>query len=145
MVVPGGRWLSPVREVRMTTRYAIRRGAFAPLLAALGATARASFVEVTADAVRFRFGWGFDERLPRADLAAARRARWPWYRGIGWRLWPGCIGLIGSLSGVVEIALARPRRARVFGVPWTFRWIAVSFRDPDGFLAEFRGPSPNTG
>lgn len=118
-------------------RYRIRRGALRPVLALFGGTEHGSYVDVGPMAVRFRFGPLFDEEIPRSELARARRARWPWYGGIGWRLSAGgVVGLIGALQGVVELELREPRRVRVIGIPWRCRRIFVSLEDPSAFLAE---------
>lgn len=84
-----------------------------------------------------RFGWLFDHTFALADVAGAAPMRWPWFGGIGWRTdLAGTVGLIGSLKGVVGIRFhSRQRVAMVFprlpcGV------LAVSLRDPEGFLAE---------
>jgi hypothetical protein len=120
-------------------RYAIRRNLlWSPLLIALGGTARDSFVEVEPGRVRFRFGWGFDQTIGREQIVDAYRTGWPLIAGIGWRIGGGCVGLIGSRTGVVEVVLREPRRARVVGLPYTFRRIAVSLEDPEGFLAQIR-------
>lgn len=121
-------------------RYRIRRGIFRPLLTVLGGTAEGSYVDVGPAAVRFRFGFLFDEEIPRAELARVRRSRWPWYGGIGWRLGvPGVVGLIGSLDGIVEIELREPRRVRFLGIPLRCRRVFVSLEDPGGFLRELAG------
>ncbi len=118
-------------------RYRIRRGAFGPLLALFGGTEHGSFVDLDPVTVWFRFGPLFDERIPRVAVAGARRSRWPWYGGIGWRLSAGgIVGLIGALDGVVEVELREPRRVRVAGIPWRCRRIFVSLELPDAFLAE---------
>src|SRR5579884_1920498 len=119
------------------TRYPMRLDTvWRPLLALLGGTQANSYVDVTEDSVRFRFGWGFDETVPRADIAGASRASWPMLGGIGWRLWlGGTIGLIGSLDGIVEVRLRSAKRMRAAFIPWRCRRIVVSLLDPDGFVA----------
>lgn len=39
-----------------------------PLLALFGGFPSRSWVELSADVVRFRFGWLFDEAVPRAEV-----------------------------------------------------------------------------
>lgn len=119
-------------------RYPIRRGFWAPLLAVLGGTRGASYVEVGDDGVRVRFGPGFDLTVERRDIADAYRRAWPLLGGVGWRIGGKTVGLIGSYAGVVEVELREVRRARVFGLPYSFRRIAVSLEDPEGFLDELR-------
>lgn len=98
-------------------------------------------MDVGSGRVRFRFGWGFDRSIGQEQIADAYRTRWPLIAGIGWRIGGGCVGLIGSRKGVVEVVLRAPCRARILGLPYRFRRIAVSLEDPDGFLAEIRGSS----
>ena len=47
----------------------------------------------------------------------------------------------GSLHGVVTLAIEPPVRARAFGLPIRLRWLAMSLRDPDGFLAALGAPT----
>ena len=110
-----------------------------PVLWLFGATQDASFVEVTDEAVLFRFG-AFRETVPLSETASVDHAKWSWIGGVGWRIGlGGTIGLIGSLSGVVELRLRAPRRVWVLFVPWRCQRICVSLCDPEGFLADVRG------
>jgi len=125
-------------------RYAIRRDLlWSPFLVPFGGTARRSFVEVEPGRVRFCFGWGFDQTIGREQIVDAYRTGWPLIGGIGWRIGGSRVGLIGSRTGVVVVVLREPCRARVVGLPYRFRRIAVSLEDPEGFLAQFRR-SPST-
>lgn len=117
-------------------RYPIRRGSWAPLLTMLGGTSGDSYVEIRDEDVRFRFGPGFDLTVSRADIVDAYRTTWPLLGGIGWRIGGKRVGLIGSYADVVEIELHAMRRARVYGLPYSFRRLAVSLEDPDGFIGE---------
>ena len=115
-------------------RYAMRRSVlWSPLLVPFGGTADGSFVDVEPGRVRFRFGWGFDQTIGREQIADAYRTRWPLIFGIGWRIGGSCVGLIGSRTGVVEVVLRAPRRARVISLPYTFRRIAGLARGSRGF------------
>jgi hypothetical protein len=118
--------------------------AWRPLLAVFGATPARSFVEVGRESVRFRFGPGFDQTIPREEIEEATLAHWPAIGGIGWRLWIGAhggvVGLIGSLRDVVEVSLEDPRKVRVLGIPFTTRRIYVSLEDPERFVEELRAP-----
>jgi hypothetical protein len=112
--------------------------ALGPLLAVFGGTPGRSYVEVRERAVRFRYGWAFDQVIPRAEIVSARPLRWPWWRGIGWRAWGGTIGLIGDSRDVVEIQLRSPRWAWLAVIPWRYTRIAVSLQDPEGFIRGMR-------
>jgi hypothetical protein len=110
-----------------------------PMLALFGGTPGRSYVELTDGTVRFRFGWLFDYRVPRREIAGASRTTWSLLGGIGWRLaLGGRVGLIGSLANVVEVRLDPPRWIRVVFVPWRCRRICVSVVDPDALLAALR-------
>jgi hypothetical protein len=121
-------------------RHPIKRGAWAWLLAALGGTAETSYAEVLPEAVVVRFGLS-QHRIARSDIAAARRGRWPLIGGIGWRVGPGVLGLIGSLDGIVELELARPYIHHLVLIPLRFRRLVVSLEDPEAFLADLDAPS----
>ncbi len=121
----------------MTRRFAIRRDPiWRPLLALFGGTAGGSFVELAHDAVRVRFGPGFEATIPRAEIAEAARADWPLLGGIGWRTnFRGGVALVGSTRGVVRLRLAAPRRGRFFGFPLRCRDLYVSLEEPEALLA----------
>lgn len=110
-----------------------------PVLWLFGGSPGQSYVEVTGDAVRFRYGWGFDQQLPLAEIASTGRTTWSMLGGIGWRIGSGgTIGLIGTTNGVVEVRLKSPHRMRVVGIPLRCRRICVSLAEPDRFIAELR-------
>lgn len=116
-------------------RYAMRFSpAFRPLLALFGGTAAQSYVELGADSLRFRFGWGFDETVPHAEIGSARRRDWSLIGGIGWRLSPGQVALVGSREGVVEVRLRQQLRVRAMLIPVRVERIIVSLEEPDAFL-----------
>jgi hypothetical protein len=125
-------------------RYAMRLDpVWRPLLALFGGTPGNAFVEIGGQSVRFRFGWTFDETVPLARIAGARRTTWPFWAGIGWRIASrGRIGLIGSREGVVEVRFRPPRRIRLLFIPWRCRGIAVSLQNPDGFIDALRARVP---
>ncbi|PTL76120.1 hypothetical protein [Vitiosangium sp. GDMCC 1.1324] len=113
----------------------MKLGAWSPLLTLFGGTPSRSYVEVAPDSVTFRFG-AFVARIPLADVSGASRAHWPLLGGIGWRIGPGAVGLIGSLQNVVEVTLRQPHRVRVMGIPVKARRVFVSLEDPEAFLAD---------
>jgi hypothetical protein len=121
-------------------RYAMRLDPVWRLVLALfvGTPSR-SYVEIGEQAVRFRFGWPFDETVPLDQIAGVAPTTWPFLGGIGWRIATrGRIGLIGSLRGVVEVQLRAPRRVRLLAIPLRCRGIVVSLEDPDRFVAALR-------
>jgi len=119
-------------------KHAIRLGRCKPLLWLLGASPRHAYLEVAADQLRLRFG-SFEERIPLPEIAWAAPGDWPLWRGVGWRIGRDCIGLIGSLEGVVEIALTSRRRTTVMFVPWRYRRLFVSLEQPEALLEDLRG------
>lgn len=116
-------------------RYQIRLGRWKPMLALFGATRERSYVDLRPSALRIRFG-PFMELIPFDEIASASLTRWPALGGIGWRIGPDYVGLIGSLEGVVELTLHSRRRAVVLFLPWRYTRISISFEDPEAFLAE---------
>jgi hypothetical protein len=122
-------------------RHAMKLGAWRPLLAVFGGTRPRSYVDVEPDTVTFRFGT-FEARIPRADVSGASRAHWPVLGGIGWRIGPGVVALIGSLQNVVEVRLRQPHRVSVLWIPVKARRVFVSLEDPEAFLADL-GPGSN--
>lgn len=115
----------------------------APLFALFGGTPGRSFAEISENGLRLKFGWLFDYRFPLNEVETAEGITWPWILGIGWRATlTGRIGLIGSLSDVVEIRLMRPRRVWML-IPWLpCDRIAVSLEQPEEFLAALKNMKP---
>lgn len=107
-----------------------------PLFAIFGGLPRFSYAEVRPREVFLRFGWGFAATVSRDEIESAAPVRWSLLAGLGWRITSeGAIGLIGSLSGVVEIRLRRRRWFRLLVLPWPTRRLCMSFQDPAAFLA----------
>jgi hypothetical protein len=135
-----GRPGTAVAGDEMSKRYPMRLDpVWRVVLALFVGTPANSYVEIGEHAVRFRFGWPFDQSVPLDQIAGVGRTTWPFLGGIGWRLATrGRIGLIGSLRGVVEVQLRSALRVRLLGIPWRCRAIVVSLEDPDGFVAALR-------
>ena len=114
-------------------RFAIKRGAWRPLLALLGGTKRRSYVELTDEELTLSFGF-LEETMPRSHVVQAREARWPVWGGVGWRMGPGTLGLIGALSGIVELELEPPHRTRVLWIPLDYHRVFISLEEPAAFL-----------
>jgi hypothetical protein len=122
-------------------RYPMRLDApWLPILALFGGTPSRSFVDVTRDVVRIRFGPLFDENIAHGMIADAGPANWSLWRGIGWRIGRGrTIGLIGSLKNNVELRLREPIRVRFLFFPKACERIVVSLREPRQFLEHLGG------
>ena len=114
-------------------RFEIKRGAWRPLLALMGGTKTRSYVELTDEELTLRFGF-LEETMPRSHVVQARAARWPAWGGVGWRIGPGTLGLIGALSGIVELELEPAHRTRVLWIPMDYRRVFISLVEPEAFL-----------
>jgi len=111
-----------------------------PVLWPFGGTGARSYVEIGAEVLRVRFGWLFDRYIPLAEIEDVRRGSWPWYGGIGWRTnLVSRIGLVGSYSGIVDIALKSRRLTWLLILPIPCKRLTVSLEDPDGFVEALRG------
>jgi hypothetical protein len=105
----------------------------APLLI-IGATEARSVATLEDDAVDLRFGIAH-VRVPYANISELRERKWAWWLGVGIRIDSNkTLGLIGSTSGVVNIALKEPTVNGVLFMRHP-RNIAVSLSDPAGFIA----------
>jgi len=109
----------------------------------LGLGPSRSGVELSEDDLQVRMGWGFSARIPRRSIHQARQLGSPqeiWH-AVGIHSLPGGRWIVnGSLHGVVTLAIEPPVRARAFGLPISLRWLAMSLKDPDGFLAALGAP-----
>jgi hypothetical protein len=117
------------------SRFAIKRSPlWRPLLGLFGATAASSWVEVEPDRLRARFGF-YRLEIPRAEIAGAEPATWPFVAGIGWRgNFVSTLGLIGATSPVVRVRLRQKQRGRLLGLPLRFDNLYLSLEDPEGFI-----------
>ncbi len=93
-----------------------------------------SGVEVGANEVRVRLGWGFRALFPRAAVqsVAPDTGRVGGWGAHGWR---GTWLVNGSSRGLVRIELAPSQKARVMGLPVGLSVLRVSVEDPAGLLA----------
>ena len=124
-------------------RFAIRRGAWSPLLRAFGASEERSYVEVEeGGGLSCRFG-RHELTLGADEVASAEPATWPWWAGIGWRVGVDAFGLIGALDGIVCINLNEAKETRVLGIRHRFGRLYVSLEDPEGFIAALQ-PRPGS-
>ena len=105
-----------------------------PFMLFLGATPANSYVELTDDDIRVRFGPGFDRTIPRANVADAFHSKWGFINGMGIIAGGTLFGVVGSTGGIVELALTDTVQLRFVGFPWNTRRIAISLEDPQGFI-----------
>jgi hypothetical protein len=78
--------------------------------------------------------------IERAHIESAERAHWPLIAGIGWRIGPGVLGLIGSLHGIVKLELSHPYTHHVLALPLKYTQLYLSMEDADAFLADLLTP-----
>ena len=100
----------------------------------VAATPSNSYVEIGEDAIRLRFGAGFDRTIERQNVIGATTMSWSIINGLGVRAGGEIFGLIGSTSGVVELQLRESVNLRFAGWPWHARRIAISLEDPQAFI-----------
>ena len=116
---------------------------WAPAVLVGGATRSNSYVDVTAEAVTFHFGYLFSHTEDRDDIREVKARGWSWWMGIGWRSnLRGLVGLVGSYRNVVEVSFESRSRA------WGFlplNRIAVSLEDPKGFIEALKPPARAAG
>jgi hypothetical protein len=120
-------------------RFAIRYGALRPLLALLGLGPRHSGLELDADRLRVRMGWGFSATVPRAQIRSAQPSE-GLVGGIGVHGWRGRWLVNGAANGLVLLAIEPPARAWVMGVPVKLTSLRVSVDAPDELLAALGAP-----
>ncbi len=105
-----------------------------PLYALFGGVGRWSYAEIDGDGVFVRFGF-FKARVPFENIASVEAFRLPWWAiSLGWRTdLRHRIGLLGAMSGVVKLKLARPQGMSLFAwVPCDELY--VSLEDPEAFV-----------
>ena len=124
------------------TIFHIRRDVLwkAPLLL-IGAVESNSRVQVDAATLDISFG-AYSATIATADIVSVEAISWPLYRGIGIRLnFQGCLGLVGSTDGVVELKLREPA-VSFLGIKCDT--VAISMDAPDSFITAVEAVMPAT-
>lgn len=103
-----------------------------------------SFVAVSQDRMRIRFGGFVDSIVETNEVAGARLIDWRWWRGLGVRTaFSGDISLVGAWGPVAEVTLKRP--VRVWLIPRLWRIsatrVVLGVRNPHKLVERF-GPAP---
>jgi hypothetical protein len=129
--VQAPKWLAgPVAATRFPILFTgLNKG-----MAVLGILPRWSFVEVDDDVVRVRMSWAFRGTIPRSSVRSASRYLGRVY-GWGAHGWRGEWLVNGSSSGIVEVAIDPPARARTLGYPVELRVLRVSVTEPEALIA----------
>jgi hypothetical protein len=103
-----------------------------------------SFVAVSQDRMRIRFGGFVDSIVETSEVSGARLIDWRWWRGLGVRTaFSGDISLVGAWGPVAEVTLKRP--VRVWLIPRLWRIsatrVVLGVRNPHKLVERF-GSAP---
>lgn len=97
-------------------------------------------VRLTSTELDVRMGWAFHARVPRSAIRAAAPSRdVPWAIGVHTDLRGGWL-VNGSATGIVQLTLDPPVRARSAGIGVAVKRLALGMQDPAGLLAALEGP-----
>lgn len=104
-----------------------------------------SFVAISQDRMRIRFGGFVDTIVETNDVAGARLVPWNWWRGIGVRTaFGGDVALVATWGTAAEVTLKRPIRVWLLPRLWrvSATRVTVSVRNPQRLVERF-GPVKN--
>lgn len=131
--------MDPVAETDFPIRFSPRLS-WLFTIALLGR--RHAEVRVSRDELHVRMGWAFDARIPRSSIRSAAHHRDVWW-AIGVHTdFQGSWLVNGSASGIVELAIDPPARARSALFPIRVKRLGLGLDDPDGFLRSLGAPAP---
>jgi hypothetical protein len=105
----------------------------APILATFGVTRGGSFVDLADGKLEVKMGIWFHETLAVADIAAVAPSEWPWWGGLGVKLYHHGVGLVGATENVVNVRFKTPQRVTAV-VPVSCEQLWISIDDRDAFL-----------
>jgi hypothetical protein len=125
--------------VTSAQRFAIRYGAFGPLLVAIGLGPGVSHVDLTEDTLVVTMGWGFRATVSRFAVEGARLSGGP-VTGIGIHGWRGRWLVNGAAGGLVTIDFAPTQQARMMGRKVKLDSLRVSLEEPERFLQALGAP-----
>jgi hypothetical protein len=98
-------------------------------------------IRLTPTELDVRMGWAFHARLPRSSIRSATPSRdVPWAIGVHTDLRSGWL-VNGSATGIVQLTLDPPVRARSMEIAVTVKRLALGLQDPAGFLAALGEPA----
>jgi hypothetical protein len=119
-----------------------------PLMSAFGASGKAPRITMSPSTVQVRMGWAFHATIPREAVASARpldreELRGPFRLSVlrGVNYWRGTALVNGAGTGLVEIALDRPRWVWLGPLRAAMRRLIVSAEDQSGLVAELTSSS----
>jgi hypothetical protein len=104
-----------------------------------------SFVAISQDRIRIRFGGFADQTFETTEVAGAKLVNWPLWKGLGARTaLSGDVALVAAWGPAVEVTLKRP--LRVWLIPRLWRTsatrVTLSVRNPQKMVERF-GPVPS--
>ena len=121
------------------------------LMTVFGAGRKAPRITMSPSTVEVRMGWAFQATIPREAIASARslnrgELRGPFRLSVlrGVNYWAGTALVNGAGTGLVEIALDRPKWVRLGPLPAPMRRLIVSAEDQSGFVAELNPSTPRS-
>ena len=103
-----------------------------------------SFVAVSPDRMRIRYGGFVDTVLETKDVTGAQLVQWPWWRGVGVRtFFGGDVALVATWGTAVEVTLRRPIRVWLIPklLPVKATRVVISVRNPHKMVERFGSPS----
>ena len=122
-----------------------------PLMTAFGAL-KAPRITMSPSTVEVRMGWAFHATIPREAVASARpldrdELRGPFRLSVlrGVNYWRGTALVNGAGTGLVEIALDRPKWVWLGPLRAPMRRLIVSAEDQSGLVAELNPSSRSSG
>ena len=104
-----------------------------PILHTFGVKQESTYVNLTDSEIEISMGRWFHEHIPLAEISALAPSDWPWWGGLGVKLAPHGVGVVGSLDGLVNVEHRAPRKVRAVGeVEVEQLWISLA--DQGAFL-----------
>lgn len=103
-----------------------------------------SFVAISPERMRIRYGGFVDQIVETRDVAGARMVNWSWWRGLGVRTaFGGDVALVAAWGPAAEVTLKQPIRVWLIPRLWRVRAtrVTVSVRNPQKLVERF-GPVP---
>lgn len=104
-----------------------------------------SFVAISEDRMRIRYGGFVDQTVETRDVLGAQLVRWRWWQGIGVRTsFGGDVALVAATGPAAELTLRYPLRVWLIPRIWRVKAtkVVVSVRNPHKMVERF-GPVKN--
>jgi hypothetical protein len=99
-----------------------------------------SFVAISQDRIRIRFGGFVDQTFETKEVAGAELVSWPWWRGLGVRTsFGGDVALVAAGGPSAQIHLRQPLRVWLIPRVWRIRAtrVVLSVRNPHKMVERF--------